>query len=98
MPGNRPSPALDDSHVRLVVALARCRGQIVQPFEAAQLSARCRRDVVTELVFPDPDAYLAWIEKLGVDAVAADEHRFLEGSRTRAYVIDERSSLPGSRG
>ena len=49
-------------------------------------------EVVTELVFSDRDAYVAWIEKLGVDAVAADEHRFLERSRTRAYVIDERSS------
>ena len=29
-------------------------------------------DVVTELVFSDRDAYVAWIEKLGVDAVAAD--------------------------
>jgi hypothetical protein len=45
---------------------------------------------VTELVFSDRDAYLAWIEALGVEEVAADEERFLERSLTRAYVIEER--------
>jgi hypothetical protein len=50
-------------------------------------------DVVTELVFPDRAAYLAWGAAVGAGApgeqVAADEARFLDRSRTRAYVIEE---------
>jgi hypothetical protein len=50
-------------------------------------------DVVTELVFPDRAAYLAWGAAVGRGApgeqVAADEARFLDRLRTRAYVIEE---------
>jgi hypothetical protein len=50
-------------------------------------------DVVTELVFPDRVAYLAWGAAVGTgtagEQVAADEARFLDRSRTRAYVIEE---------
>jgi hypothetical protein len=46
-------------------------------------------DVVTELVFPARDAFVAWIEKLSVGAIGTDEQRFLDRSRTRAYVIEE---------
>jgi EthD domain len=48
-------------------------------------------DVVTELVFPDRAAYLAWGAELGVggDQVAQDELRFLDPSRTRSCVIEE---------
>jgi hypothetical protein len=50
-------------------------------------------DVVTELVFPDRAAYLAWGSAVGTgtagEQVAADEARFLDRSRTRAYVIEE---------
>jgi len=46
-------------------------------------------DVVTELVFPDRDAFVAWIEKLSVEAIGTDEQKFLDRSRTRAYVIEE---------
>jgi hypothetical protein len=50
-------------------------------------------DVVTELVFPDRAAYLAWGAAVGTGApgeqVAADELKFLDPSRTRAYVIEE---------
>lgn len=55
-------------------------------------------DVVTELVFADRSAFLEWIEKLSVDAVGADEARFLDRSRTRAYVIDERMTERASSG
>ena len=48
-------------------------------------------DVVTELVFPDRPAFAAWLEKLSVEEIGADEERFLNRSRTRAYVIEERS-------
>jgi len=50
-------------------------------------------DVVTELGFPDRAAFLAWMAQLsgpGVgEQVAADEAKFLDRSRTRAYVVEE---------
>jgi hypothetical protein len=51
-------------------------------------------DVVAELRFPDRDAYLAWGAQLsassaGEPIIANDEERFLERSRTRAYVVEE---------
>jgi hypothetical protein len=57
-------------------------------------------DVVTELVFPDRDAYLAWGAAVGAgtagEQVAADEERFLDRPRTRAYVIEEYVTSPAS--
>jgi EthD domain len=53
-------------------------------------------DVVTELVFPDRAAYLAWGAALGTgvpgEQVAADELKFLDPSRSRAYVIEEHAT------
>jgi uncharacterized protein (TIGR02118 family) len=50
-------------------------------------------DVVTELGFADRAAYLAWMAKLSApgsgEQVAADETKFLDRSRTRAYVVEE---------
>jgi EthD domain len=51
-------------------------------------------DVVTELVFPDRAAYLAWGAQLsrsdsGEHVVSEDELKFLDRSRTRAYVVEE---------
>jgi EthD domain-containing protein len=50
-------------------------------------------DVMTELGFPDRAAFSAWMAQLsGPEAgpqVAADEAKFLDRSRTRAYVVDE---------
>jgi uncharacterized protein (TIGR02118 family) len=46
-------------------------------------------DVITELVFSDRAGFVEWVEKLGVEAIATDEERFVERSRTRAYVIEE---------
>ena len=51
-------------------------------------------DVVTELVFADRAAYLAWRGELSKpgsgERVAADEEKFLDRSHTKACVIDER--------
>lgn len=53
-------------------------------------------DVVTELVFPDRATYLAWGTAVGTGApgeqVAADERKFLNPSRTRAYIIEEHAT------
>ena len=50
-------------------------------------------DVITELGFPDRAAFLAWIARLSGpgagEQVAADEAKFLDRSRTRAYVVEE---------
>ena len=51
-------------------------------------------DVVTELVFPDRAAYLAWGAQLsasssGEHVISKDELNFLDRSRTRAYVVEE---------
>jgi hypothetical protein len=51
-------------------------------------------DVVTELVFPDRAAYLAWAAQLaqstaGQPIISEDESKFLDRSRTRAYVVEE---------
>jgi hypothetical protein len=44
-------------------------------------------------MFPDRAAFLAWMAQLsrpGIgEQVAADEARFLDRSRTRAYVVEE---------
>ncbi|MFH1558061.1 MAG: hypothetical protein ABII76_24925 [Pseudomonadota bacterium] len=53
-------------------------------------------DVMTELGFSDREVFLTWIGKLyGPDVgeqVVTDEARFIERSRTRAYVVDERTT------
>jgi hypothetical protein len=54
-------------------------------------------DVVTELIFPDRAAYLAWGQALsdstaGEPIIAEDEAKFLDRSRTRAYVVAEHVS------
>lgn len=50
-------------------------------------------DVMTELGFPDQAAFLAWMAQLSGpgagEQVAADEAKFLDRSRTRAYVVEE---------
>lgn len=50
-------------------------------------------DVVTELVFPDRAAYLAWGRQLyeataAAPVIAQDESKFLDRSRTRAFVVE----------
>jgi hypothetical protein len=54
-------------------------------------------DVVTELVFPDRAAYLAWGRALsdstaGRPIISEDESKFLDRSRTEAYVVEEHVS------
>jgi hypothetical protein len=81
-------------HVPLVLSLAPTptvykRNYVVRGDEFNREDDSIDFDVITELVFPDRDAYVAWIEKLAVEAIGADEGMFLDRSRTRAYVIEE---------
>ncbi|MGH3542912.1 MAG: EthD domain-containing protein, partial [Mycobacterium sp.] len=50
-------------------------------------------DCMTELVFADRDGFLAWITNLGGDEIARDEEKFIDRAATRAYVVDERTSV-----
>jgi len=38
---------------------------------------------------PTRDGFVGWIEKLSVEAIGTDEQKFLDRSRTTAYVIEE---------
>jgi hypothetical protein len=84
----------EKNHVPLVLSLAPTptvykRNYIVRGDEFNREDAAIDFDVVTELVFPDRAAFVAWIDKLSVEQIATDEQRFLDRSRTRAYVIEE---------
>lgn len=84
----------EKNHVPLVLSLAPTptvykRNYIVRGDEFNREDAAIDFDVVTELVFPDRAAFVAWIEKLSVEQIGTDEQKFLDRSRTRAYVIEE---------
>ena len=55
-------------------------------------------DVMTELVFADRNAFDEWMAALakpGIGArIVADEERFLNRTRTRAYVVEEHVTQP----
>jgi uncharacterized protein (TIGR02118 family) len=88
----------ENSHVPLIRSLAPTplvykRRYVVRGEELTKEGGVVDFDVMTELGFPDRNAFLAWMGALsapgGGEQVAADEARFLDRSRTRAYVVDE---------
>ena len=86
----------ENHHVPLVLRLAPRpsvykRNYVVRGDEFNRDDAAIDFDVVTELVFPDRAAYVAWLERLSGDEIGRDERTFLDRSRTRACVIEERS-------
>jgi hypothetical protein len=86
----------ENHHVPLALSLAPRppvykRNYVVRGDELGREDPAIDFDVVTELVFPDRPAFAAWLEKLSVEEIGVDEERFLNRSRTRAYVIEERS-------
>jgi uncharacterized protein (TIGR02118 family) len=89
----------ENKHVPLICNLAPTpslykRRYVVRGDELTQEGGTVDFDVMTELGFLDRAAFLAWMAQLsGPEAgpqVAADEAKFLNRSRTRAYVVDER--------
>jgi EthD domain len=87
----------ENHHVPLVLSLAPAptmykRNYIVRGDEFNREEDKIDFDVITELVFPDRAAFVDWIEKLSVEAVGADEEKFLDRSRTRACVIEEHAT------
>lgn len=51
-------------------------------------------DVVSEWVWDDEASFAAWAALAEVPEIIADEQRFLDRSRTRAYLIQEGVSTP----
>ena len=88
-------------HIPLICSLARPpivykRNYLVRGDELNLEDSSIDFDVVTELVFPDRAAYLAWAAEIfkpgAAEQVVTDEARFLNRSRTRAYVIEEHTT------
>lgn len=88
----------EKSHVPLICSLAPTpivykRRYLVRGDEFNKEDGATGFDVVTELVFSDRAAFLAWIAAVGTgvagEQVAADELKFLDRSRTTAYVVEE---------
>jgi hypothetical protein len=88
----------ENKHVPLICSLAPIplvynRRYLVRGEELTTEGGTVDFDVVTELGFSDRDAFLAWMAQLSApgvgEQVAADESRFLDRSRTRAYVVQE---------
>jgi uncharacterized protein (TIGR02118 family) len=84
----------ENNHVPLVLSLASTpivykRNYLVRGDEFNREEDTIDFDVITELVFADRAGFIEWVETLSVDEIAADEERFLDRSRTRAYVIEE---------
>lgn len=89
----------ENNHVPLILSLAPTpllykRRYVVHGEKLTGGSNHVDFDVMTELGFANREAHLAWLDMLSGpgagEQVAADEARFLERSRTRAYVVDER--------
>jgi hypothetical protein len=89
----------ENNHIPLILSLAPApltykRRYVVHDEKLTEASPNIDFDVMTELGFSDRAAFLAWMGKLyGPEAgeqVATDEARFLDRSRTRAYIVDER--------
>lgn len=49
-------------------------------------------DIITELGFSDRPAYEKWVATMYAkdSGVAEDEERFLDRTKTRSYIVDER--------
>jgi uncharacterized protein (TIGR02118 family) len=89
----------EECHVPLVLSLAPTppvykRNYLLRGDELNREADTIDFDVMTELVFADRAGFAAWVQALGVEAVATDEERFLDRSRTRAYVIEEHVTSP----
>jgi len=85
----------ENHHVPLILKLATAPLLYERHYTGETLTRAGREvdfDVVTELGFADRAGYLAWMAQLADTGgqVAADEARFLDRSRTRAYVVEER--------
>ena len=89
----------ENHHVPLVLSHAPLpkvykRNYIVRGDAANLESPTIDFDCITELAWDDRSGSEEWITRLGISAIAEDEARFLDRTKTKAYVIDERVSAP----
>lgn len=91
----------EGKHIPLILSLAPTplvykRRYLMRDHELTKSGNIVDCDVMTELGFANEEAFAAWMGKLyapGIaEKVAEDEARFLDRSRTRAYVIQEYST------
>ncbi len=88
----------EKKHIPFILSLAPTpliykRRYLVRDQELTKSGNMVDCDVMTELGFADQEAFAAWMERLvapGIaEQVAEDEARFLDRSRTKAYVVQE---------
>jgi hypothetical protein len=91
----------ENDHIPLITSLAPTpvlykRSYLLRGDELNREDDSIDFDVITELVFADRAAYLAWGAAVGTgdpgEQVAADELKFLDRPRTRAYVVEEHAT------
>jgi uncharacterized protein (TIGR02118 family) len=90
----------ENHHVPLVLSLASMprvykRNYVVRSDEASPGPPAIDFDVVTEMIWDDRAGFEEWTALRGVPAIAEDEARFLDRSKTRSCVIDERVTAAG---
>jgi uncharacterized protein (TIGR02118 family) len=90
----------ENHHVPLVLSLASMprvykRNYVVRAMTADPGSPDIDFDVVTEMAWDDRAGFEEWMALAGVPAIAEDEARFLDRSKTRAHVIEERVTVAG---
>jgi uncharacterized protein (TIGR02118 family) len=94
----------ENRHVPLILSLAPSpivykRRYVERGHALAKDDGALDFDVMTELVFADRAAFLAWVAAVSEgeagERVAADEARFLDRSRTRSAIVDEQVTAAG---
>jgi uncharacterized protein (TIGR02118 family) len=85
----------ENHHVPLVLSLASTprvykRNYVVRGDGLSPGSPATDFDVITEMIWDDRAGLEEWMALPGVPAIAEDEAKFLDRSKTRAHVIDER--------
>lgn len=90
----------ENHHVPLVLSLASMprvykRNYVIRGGAAGPGAPAIDFDVVTEMAWDSRAGFEEWIALQGVPAIAEDEAKFLDRSKTQAHVIDERVSAAG---
>jgi uncharacterized protein (TIGR02118 family) len=90
----------ENHHVPLVLSLASMprvykRNYVVGAKAPGPDSPDIDFDVVTEMAWDDRAGFEEWMALGGIPAIAEDEARFLDRSKTRAHVIEERVTVEG---
>jgi hypothetical protein len=87
----------ENHHVPMILSLAppppaRYTRNYIRPDTTAE--PRDEVDIITELEFADAAAYQAWVAVMYApgSGVADDEAKFLDRSKTRSYIVIERTS------